>query len=185
MNFTSQVRSIATVIKAVANGDLSKEIEVEAKGEILELKNAVDGMVVRLRALAAEADVKDVEGVWFELVQHANRMCASLTDQVRSIAVVTTAVPRGDLNQEISIDFEGEMATLKGPSTLWWINFPQNDLEPHHVRSISVITKAVANGDLFQQVDVDIQGEMLELKNTVSSMVHQLRTLARGALVLV
>ncbi|KAH8802033.1 hypothetical protein DL96DRAFT_1672185 [Flagelloscypha sp. PMI_526] len=237
MNLTNQVRSIATVTKAVANGDLSKEIEVEAKGEILELKNTVNGMVVRLRALAAEvtrvtlevgsmgklggqADVKDVEGVWFELVRNVNRMCASLTDQVRSIAVVTTAVARGDLSQKISIEVEGEMATLKGTVNSMvdqlsafasevtrvalevgtqgilggqakvegvqgtWADLTRNVNKmalnlTNQVRSISVVTKAVANGDLSQQVDVDVQGEMLELKNTVNSMVHQLSTLAR------
>lgn len=149
-NLTSQVRSIAKVTKAVALGDLSKQIEVDARGEILELKNTVNAMVVRLRALAAEvtrvtlevgsqgnlggqAHVPDVEGVWLELTRnvshprHAaadvlslnnatyqvNRMCSSLTDQVRSIAKVTTAVARGDLTQKIDIEVEGEMLTLK------------------------------------------------------------------------
>jgi len=94
------VRSIAKVTKAVALGDLTQQIEVDASGEIQDLKNTVNGMVVRLRALAAEvtrvtlevgsqgklggqAEVPDVEGVWFELVKNVNRMCSSLTDQVR------------------------------------------------------------------------------------------------------
>ena len=147
-NLTNQVRNIARVTKAVALGDLSKQIDVDARGEILDLKNTVNGMVVRLRALAAEvtrvtlevgsqgilggqAHVPDVEGVWLELTRNVsqfpswmsffnawrfaqvNRMCSSLTDQVRSIATVTTAVARGDLTRKIEIQVEGEMATLK------------------------------------------------------------------------
>jgi osomolarity two-component system sensor histidine kinase NIK1 len=151
-NLTNQVRNIARVTKAVALGDLSKQIDVDARGEILDLKNTVNGMVVRLRALAAEvtrvtlevgsqgilggqATVPDVEGVWLELTRNVrqspwhtftplyffnacrfaqvNRMCSSLTDQVRSIATVTTAVARGDLTRKIEIQVEGEMATLK------------------------------------------------------------------------
>ncbi|KAN0129460.1 hypothetical protein V8E53_012642, partial [Lactarius tabidus] len=129
-NLTNQVRNIARVTKAVALGDLSKQIDVDARGEILDLKNTVNGMVVRLRALAAEvtrvtlevgsqgilggqAYVPDVEGVWLELARNVNRMCSSLTDQVRSIATVTTAVTRGDLTRKIEIQVEGEMATLK------------------------------------------------------------------------
>jgi len=134
---------------------LSKQIDVDARGEILDLKNTVNGMVVRLRALAAEvtrvtlevgsqgilggqAHVPDVEGVWLELTRNVchfhcalclswrmfphilgsplrqvNRMCSSLTDQVRSIATVTTAVAKGDLTRKIEIQVEGEMATLK------------------------------------------------------------------------
>ncbi|KAJ7482782.1 hypothetical protein FB451DRAFT_1129766 [Mycena latifolia] len=129
-NLTTQVRSIAAVTTAVAKGDLSKQIEVSANGEILDLKNTVNGMVLRLRTLAVEvtrvtlevgnqgklggeASVPDVEGVWFELVTNVNRMCLSLTDQVRSIATVTTAVARGDLSQKVTIQAEGEINTLK------------------------------------------------------------------------
>ncbi|EKM75241.1 Tco1 HAMP domain related type IA HK [Agaricus bisporus var. burnettii JB137-S8] len=235
-NLTSQVRSIAKVTKAVALGDLSKQIEVDARGEILDLKNTVNGMVVRLRALAAEvtrvtlevgsqgklggqAHVPDVEGVWFELVRNVNRMCSSLTDQVRSIAVVTTAVARGDLSQKIEIQVEGEMSTLKstvnsmvdqlsafasevtrvalevgtqgilgGQAKVEGVQGTWADLTRNvnkmaanltdQVRSISDVTKAVALGDLSKQVNVDVQGEMLDLKLTVNSMVAQLSTLA-------
>ncbi|KAJ6462686.1 hypothetical protein C8R47DRAFT_992975, partial [Mycena vitilis] len=119
------VRSVAAVTTAVAKGDLSKQIKVSVNGEILDLENTVNGMVLRLRTLAVEATrvmyvgnrgklgggamVPDVEGVWFELVTNVNRMCLSLTDQSRSIATVTTAVVRGDLLQKA----EGEIATLK------------------------------------------------------------------------
>ncbi|KAF7980985.1 hypothetical protein HWV62_5217 [Athelia sp. TMB] len=235
-NLTSQVRSIAKVTKAVALGDLSKQIEVDARGEILDLKNTVNGMVVRLRALAAEvtrvtlevgsqgklggqAHVPDVEGVWFELVRNVNRMCSSLTDQVRSIANVTTAVAKGDLTQKIEIEVEGEMSTLKrtvnsmvdqlsafasevtrvalevgtqgilgGQARVEGVQGTWADLTRNvnkmasnltdQVRSISEVTKAVALGDLGKTVEVDVQGEMLDLKMTVNSMVAQLSTLA-------
>ncbi|KAF9481492.1 histidine kinase [Pholiota conissans] len=235
-NLTSQVRSIALVTKAVALGDLSKQIEVDARGEILDLKNTVNGMVVRLRALAAEvtrvtlevgsqgklggqAHVPDVEGVWLNLVRNVNRMCSSLTDQVRSIAVVTTAVARGDLTQKIEISVEGEMSTLKGTVNSMvdqlsafasevtrvalevgtqgilggqarvegvqgtWADLTRNVNKmasnlTDQVRSISEVTKAVALGDLGKLVNVDVQGEMLDLKMTVNSMVAQLSTLA-------
>ncbi|KAK7020729.1 histidine kinase osmosensor, partial [Paramarasmius palmivorus] len=235
-NLTSQVRSIAKVTKAVALGDLSKQIEVDARGEILDLKNTVNGMVVRLRALAAEvtrvtlevgsqgklggqANVPDVEGVWYELVRNVNRMCSSLTDQVRSIAIVTTAVASGDLTQKVEIEVEGEMATLKktvnnmvdqlytfssevtrvalevgtqgilggqakveGVQGTWAdltrnVNKMASNLT-NQVRSISEVTKAVAQGNLSKFVEVDVQGEMLDLKETVNSMVVQLSTLA-------
>ncbi|KAI0048454.1 hypothetical protein FA95DRAFT_1490738 [Auriscalpium vulgare] len=235
-NLTSQVRSIARVTKAVAAGDLSKQIDVDARGEILDLKNTVNGMVVQLRALAAEvtrvtlevgsqgilggqAHVPDVEGVWLELTRNVNRMCSSLTDQVRSIAGVTTAVAKGDLTRKIEIQVEGEMATLKttvnamvdqlsafasevtrvalevgtqgilgGQATVEGVQGTWADLTRNvnkmarnltdQVRSISKVTKAVALGDLSQTVDVDVQGEMLDLKMTVNSMVAQLSTLA-------
>ncbi|KAK1216934.1 histidine kinase osmosensor [Marasmius sp. AFHP31] len=231
---TSKVRSIAKVTKAVALGDLSKQIEVDARGEILDLKNNVNGMVVRLRALAAEvtratlevgsqgklggqANVPNVKGVWFELVRNANRMCFSITDPVRSIAIVTTAVAGGDLTQKIEMQVEGEVATLKktvnnmvdqlGASasevtrvTLevgtqgilggqarvkgvqgTWADLTKNFNKmasnlTNQVRSISEVTKAVAQGNLSKFVEVDVQGEMLDLKETVNSMVSQLST---------
>ncbi|KAG7442614.1 uncharacterized protein BT62DRAFT_905400 [Guyanagaster necrorhizus] len=235
-NLTSQVRSIAQVTKAVAVGDLSKQIEVDARGEILDLKNTVNGMVVRLRALAAEvtrvtlevgsqgklggqADVPDVEGVWFELVRNVNRMCLSLTDQVRSIASVTTAVAQGDLTRKVEIEVEGEMQQLKttfnsmvddlnafagevtrvalevgtqgilgGQATVEGVQGTWADLTRNvnrmatnltdQVRSISKVTKAVAMGNLTQLVDVNAQGEMLDLKITVNQMVEQLSVFA-------
>ena len=250
---------------------------MDARGEILDLKNTVNGMVVRLRALAAEvtrvtlevgsqgklggqAHVPDVEGVWFELVRNVsvshlrsllvldvremftsqvNRMCSSLTDQVRSIANVTTAVAKGDLTQKIEIEVEGEMSTLKrtvnsmvdqlsafasevtrvalevgtqgilggqarvegvqgtwadltrnvnvrirlydSPTRIIEINIRDQKMASNltdQVRSISEVTKAVALGDLGKTVEVDVQGEMLDLKMTVNSMVAQLSTLA-------
>ncbi|KAI9635269.1 two-component-like hybrid sensor histidine kinase 1 [Dioszegia hungarica] len=129
-NLTTQVRSIAKVTKAVARGDLSETIDVEASGEIAELKTTVNEMVMSLRTLADEvsrvslevgsqgklggqANVPDVEGVWKQMTVNVNRMCESLTTQVRSIGSVTTAVARGDLSKMIEIEAEGEMAVLK------------------------------------------------------------------------
>ncbi|EPS94054.1 hypothetical protein FOMPIDRAFT_50286 [Fomitopsis schrenkii] len=235
-NLTSQVRSIAKVTKAVAMGDLSKQIDVDARGEILELKNTVNGMVLRLRTLAKEvtrvtlevgsqgklggqANVPDVEGVWLDLTRNVNRMCSSLTDQVRSIAMVTTAVAKGDLTQKIEIEVEGEMLTLKqtvnsmvdqlsafasevtrvalevgtqgilgGQAKVEGVQGTWADLTRNvnkmatnltdQVRSISEVTKAVANGDLSRTVNVDVQGEMLDLKTTVNQMVARLSVLA-------
>ncbi|KAK7679195.1 hypothetical protein QCA50_017773 [Cerrena zonata] len=126
-NLTNQARSIARVTKAVAVGDLSQQIEVDARGEILELKETVNNLVVRLRALArvtlevgqegklgSQVNVPDVEGVWLELTRNVNRMCLSLTDQVRSTANVTMTVAKfkGDFAQKIKIEVEGEMLTL-------------------------------------------------------------------------
>ncbi|KAJ7279447.1 hypothetical protein C8J57DRAFT_1712509 [Mycena rebaudengoi] len=221
-NLTTQVRSIAKVTTAVAKGDLSKQIEIDANGEILDLKNTVNGMVLRLRTLAVEvtrvtlevgnqgklggeASVPDVEGVWFELVTNVNRMCLSLTDQVRSIATVTTAVARGDLSQKVTIQAEGEISTLKdtvnsmvdqlsafasevtrvalevgtegklgGQAKVEGVQGTWKDLTDNvnkmasnltgQVRAISLVTKAVADGDLGKSMEVDVSGEMLDLK---------------------
>ena len=116
-NLTDQVRNIAQVTTAVANGDLSKKITVDARGEILELKDTINTMVDQLRAFAAEvtrvarevgtegklggqAEVAGVSGTWKGLTENVNGMAANLTDQVRGIAQVTTAVANGDLSQE-------------------------------------------------------------------------------------
>ncbi|KAL0564235.1 histidine kinase osmosensor [Marasmius crinis-equi] len=237
-NLTGQVRSIAKVTKAVALGDSSKQIEVDAWGEILDLKNTVNGMVVRLRALAAEvtrvtlevgsqgklggqANVPDVEGVWFELVRNVSVSWApkwrgsKLTISVDCYRYDSGG--RGDLTQKIEIQVEGEMATLKktvnnmvdqlgafasevtrvalevgtqgilgGQARVegvqgTWADLTRNvnkmaSNPPNQVRSISEVTKAVAQGNLSKFVEVDVQGEMLDLKETVNSMVVQLST---------
>ncbi|KAJ6632273.1 hypothetical protein B0H10DRAFT_2206651 [Mycena sp. CBHHK59/15] len=228
-NLTTQVRSIAAVTTAVANGDLSKQIQVDANGEILDLKNTVNGMVLRLRTLAVEvtrvtlevgnqgklggeASVPDVEGVWLALVTNVNRMCLSLTDQVRSIATVTTAVACGDLTQKVTIQAEGEISTLKdtlsafasevtrvaievgtegklgGQACVEGVQGTWKDLTDNvnkmasnltgQVRSISLVTKAVANGDLGKTMEVDVSGEMLDLKVTINEMVMRLGNFA-------
>ena len=129
-NLTSQVRNIAQVTTAVAEGDLSKKITVEAKGEIQELKNTINIMVDQLNAFAAEvtrvakevgtegklggqAVVKGVSGTWKDLTDNVNAMAASLTSQVRDIAQVASALANGDLSQMITVEAKGEIQELK------------------------------------------------------------------------
>src|SRR5262249_11989342 len=143
-NLTVQARNIAEVTTAVAKGDLSKKITVNAEGEVNELKNTINTMVDQLRSFAAEvtrvarevgiegrlggqAVVPGVSGTWKDLTDNVNVLALNLTDQVRNIAKVTTAV---------------------------------------------------ANGDLSQKITVDVKGEILELKNTINTMVDQLRSFA-------
>jgi HAMP domain-containing protein len=123
-NLTSQVRNIAEVTTAVANGDLSRKITVDVRGEILQLKEAINTMVDQLRSFASEvtrvarevgtdgklggqAEVTGVSGVWKELTYNVNTMASNLTTQVRNIAEVTTAVARGDLSRKITVDVRG------------------------------------------------------------------------------
>ena len=129
-NLTAQVRNIAEVTIAVANGDLSKKITVDVRGEILQLKEAINTMVDQLRSFASEvtrvarevgtdgklggqAIVPGVAGTWKDLTDSVNAMCGNLTDQVRNIAHVTTAVARGDLSRKITVDVRGEILELK------------------------------------------------------------------------
>src|SRR5207249_3803768 len=129
-NLTGQVRNIANVTTAVANGDLSKKITVDVKGEILELKNTINTMVDQLNSFASEvtrvarevgtegklggqALVKGVAGVWKDLTDNVNQLAGNLTGQVRNIAQVTTAVAKGDLSQKITVDVRGEILELK------------------------------------------------------------------------
>src|SRR5205807_2291968 len=129
-NLTGQVRNIAEVTTAVANGDLSKKITVDVKGEILELKNTISVMVDQLNAFASEvtrvarevgtegklggqAIVPDVAGTWKDLTDNVNSMASNLTGQVRNIADVATAIANGDLSRKITVDVRGEIQELK------------------------------------------------------------------------
>src|SRR5262245_29035895 len=129
-NLTAQVRNISEVTIAVAMGDLSKKITVDVRGEILQLKEAINTMVDQLRSFASEvtrvarevgtdgklggqAIVPGVAGTWKDLTDSVNAMCGNLTDQVRNIAQVTTAVARGDLSRKITVDVRGEILELK------------------------------------------------------------------------
>ena len=129
-NLTNQVRNIAEVTTAVARGNLSKKITVDVKGEILELKSTINTMVDQLNAFASEvsrvarevgtegklggqAQVPGVAGTWKDLTDNVNAMAANLTNQVRNIAEVTTAVARGDLSKKITVDVKGEILELK------------------------------------------------------------------------
>ncbi|MGE0526301.1 MAG: HAMP domain-containing protein, partial [Bdellovibrionales bacterium] len=235
-NLTDQVRNIAKVTTAVAKGDLSQKITVDAKGEIYELKNTINVMVDQLSSFAAEvtrvakevgtegrlggqADVKGVSGTWKDLTDNVNNLASNLTDQVRNIAKVTTAVANGDLSQKITVDARGEIlelkntinvmvdqlrsfaaevtrvakevgtegrlggqADVKGVSGTWKdltdnVNGLANNLTAQ-VRNIAKVTTAVANGDLSQKITVDAKGEILELKDTINTMVDTLRSFA-------
>ena len=235
-NLTSQVRNIADVTTAVANGDLSKKITVDVKGEILELKNTINTMVDQLRSFASEvtrvarevgtegklggqAQVEGVSGTWKDLTDSVNSMAGNLTSQVRNIAQVTTAVANGDLSRKITVDVKGEIlelkdtvnamvdqlnsfaaevtrvarevgtegklggqADVKGVAGTWKdltdsVNSMAGNLTGQ-VRNIADVTKAVAAGDLSKKITVDVKGEILELKNTVNTMVDQLRSFA-------
>src|SRR2546427_4034350 len=129
-NLTSQVRNIAQVTTAVAQGDLSQKITVDVRGEILELKDTINTMVDQLSAFAGEvtrvawevgtegrlggqARVEGVSGTWKDLTDNVNQLAGNLTGQVRNIAQVTTAVARGDLSQKITVDARGEILELK------------------------------------------------------------------------
>jgi HAMP domain-containing protein/CheY-like chemotaxis protein/signal transduction histidine kinase len=235
-NLTGQVRNIAEVTTAVANGDLSKKITVDVKGEILELKDTINTMVDQLNAFASEvtrvarevgsegklggqADVKGVAGTWKDLTDSVNLMAGNLTGQVRNIADVTTAVANGDLSKKITVDVRGEILELKntintmvdqlnafasevtrvarevgtegklggqadvrGVAGTWKdltdsVNSMAGNLTGQ-VRNIADVTTAVAKGDLSKKITVDVKGEILELKDTINTMVDQLSSFA-------
>ena len=235
-NLTSQVRNIAEVTTAVANGDLSKKITVDVRGEILELKNTINTMVDQLNAFAGEvsrvarevgtdgklggqAQVPGVAGTWKDLTDNVNSMASNLTGQVRNIADVATAVASGDLSKKITVDVKGEILELKntlntmvdqlnsfagevtriarevgtegklggqakvaGVAGTWKdltdnVNFMASNLTDQ-VRNIADVATAIANGDLSKKITVEVRGEILELKNTVNVMVDQLNGFA-------
>src|SRR5467141_4161754 len=233
---TEQVRGIARVVTAVAEGDLSKKITVDVQGEILELKDTINTMVDQLNAFANEvtrvarevgtegklggqADVKGVAGTWKDLTDNVNLMAGQLTNQIRNIADVTTAVANGDLSKKITVDGQGEILELKntintmvdqlnafasevtrvarevgtegklgGQAEVTGVGGTWKDLTDKvnsmagnltsQVRNIADVTTAVANGDLSKKITVDVQGEILELKNTINTMVDQLNAFA-------
>jgi HAMP domain-containing protein/CheY-like chemotaxis protein/signal transduction histidine kinase len=231
-NLTGQVRNIAAVTTAVARGDLSQKITVEAKGETAELKDTINTMVDQLSAFASEvtrvakevgtegklggqAQVPGVAGTWKDLTDNVNAMASNLTGQIRNIADVTTAVAKGDLSRKITVDVKGEILELKqtintmvdslsvfagevtrvarevgtegrlggqanvpGVAGTWKdltdnVNFMASNLTGQ-VRNIADVTTAVAKGDLSRKMTVDVKGEILELKNTINTMVDQL-----------
>jgi HAMP domain-containing protein len=165
-NLTSQVRNIAAVTTAVANGDLSKKITVDFKGEILELKNTINTMVDQLRSFAAEvtrvarevgsegklggqADVQGVAGTWKLLTDSVNSMAGNLTAQVRNIAEVTTAVAMGDLSKKITVDVKGEILELKNT-----INTMVDQLRSFAAEVTRVAREVGTEGALGGQADV-------------------------------
>jgi HAMP domain-containing protein/signal transduction histidine kinase/DNA-binding response OmpR family regulator len=235
-NLTDQVRNIAQVTTAVATGDLSQKIDVDAQGEIAELKDTINTMVDQLSSFAAEvtrvarevgtegmlggqAEVAGVSGTWRDLTESVNQLADNLTDQVRNIAQVTTAVATGDLSKKITVDAQGEIAELKdtintmvdqlnafaaevtrvarevgtegklggqatveGVSGTWRgltdnVNLMAGNLTSQ-VRAIARVTTAVANGDLSKKIDIEAKGEILELSETINTMVDQLSSFA-------
>src|SRR5437867_123818 len=235
-NLTGQVRNIAEVTTAVANGDLSKKITVDVYGEILELKRTINTMVDQLSSFASEvtrvarevgtegklggqANVKGVAGTWKDLTDNVNLMASNLTVQLRDMSKVATAIASGDLTQKIAVDVRGEIlqiknvinimvdqlssfasevtrvarevgtegklggqADVKGVAGTWKdltdsVNSMAGKLTTQ-VRNIAEVNTAVANGDFSKKITVDVKGEILQLKNTINTMVDQLRSFA-------
>ena len=235
-NLTGQVRNIAEVATAVARGDLSRKITVDVRGEILELKDTLNTMVDQLNAFAGEvtrvarevgtdgklggqAQVPGVAGTWKDLTDSVNSMASNLTNQVRNIAEVSTAIATGDLSKKITVNVSGEILLLKetintmvdqlnrfagevtrvarevgtegrlggqanvpGVAGTWKdltdsVNSMAGNLTAQ-VRNIAEVTTAVARGDLSRKITVDVKGEILELKNTINTMVDQLNAFA-------
>jgi len=235
-NLTDQMRNISEVTIAVASGDLSKKITVDVRGEILQLKEAINTMVDQLRGFASEvtrvarevgtdgklggqAIVPGVAGTWKDLTDSVNAMCGNLTDQVRNIAQVTTAVARGDLSRKITVDVRGEILELKdtintmvdqlnsfasevtrvarevgtdgklggqaqvpGVAGTWKdltdnVNSMASNLTGQ-VRNIAEVATAIAGGDLSRKITVSVSGEILQLKETLNTMVDQLNAFA-------
>jgi signal transduction histidine kinase/CheY-like chemotaxis protein/HAMP domain-containing protein len=192
-NLTAQVRNIAEVTTAVAQGDLSQKITVDAKGEVLELKGTINVMVDQLTAFSSEvtrvakdvgtegilggqARVEGVSGTWLELTNNVNGMANNLTTQVRNIAEVTTAVAQGDLSQKITVDAKGEMLELKGT-----INVMVDQLTAFSSEVTRVAKDVGTEGILGGQARVEgVSGTWLELTNNVNGMANNLTTQVRN-----
>ncbi len=192
-NLTSQVRNIALVTTAVANGDLSQKITVEAKGEVLELKNTVNTMVDQLNSFAAEvtrvarevgsegrlggqANVPGVAGTWKDLTDSVNFMAGNLTSQVRNIADVTTAVARGDLSKKITAEAKGEILELK---TI--INTMVDQLNAFAAEVTRVAREVGTDGRLGGQANVEgVSGTWRDLTDSVNSMASNLTSQVRN-----
>jgi len=186
-NLTAQVRSIADVTIAVANGDLSKKITVDVRGEILQLKEAINTMVDQLRSFAAEvtrvarevgtdgklggqAVVPGVAGTWKDLTDSVNAMASNLTAQVRNIAGVTTAVARGDLSRKITVDVKGEILELKDT-----INTMVDQLNAFASEVSRVAREVGTEGKLGGRAEVpDVAGVWKDLTDNVNSMASNL-----------
>ncbi|QNB00367.1 response regulator [Massilia sp. Se16.2.3] len=232
-NLTGQVRNIADVTTAVANGDLSKKITVDVKGEILELKNTINVMVDQLSSFASEvtrvarevgtegklggqAYVPGVGGTWKDLTDNVNFMASNLTGQVRNIAAVTTAVARGDLSKKITVDVKGEILELKDTINVMvdqlssfasevtrvarevgtegklggqanvsgvagtWKDLTENVNQlaanlTNQMRAIGEVATAVTRGDLSRSIQVEARGEVSYLKDNINEMIRNLK----------
>ena len=192
-NLTGQVRNIAEVTIAVANGDLSKKITVDVRGEILQLKEAINAMVEQLRSFASEvtrvarevgtegrlgvqAVVPGVAGTWKDLTDSVNVMGANLTAQVRNIAEVTTAVARGDLSRKITVDVKGEILELKNT-----INTMVDQLRAFAAEVTRVAREVGTEGKLGGQAEVPgVAGTWKDLTDSVNVMAANLTDQVRG-----
>jgi len=192
-NLTTQVRNIAEVTTAVANGDLSKKIAVEVKGEILELKITINTMVDQLNAFASEvtrvarevgtegrlggqAQVRGVGGTWKDLTDSVNFMAGNLTAQVRNIAEVTTAVANGDLSKKIAVEVKGEILELKIT-----INTMVDQLNAFAAEVTRVAREVGTEGKLGGQAQVrGVAGTWKDLTDNVNSMASNLTAQVRG-----
>src|SRR5436189_55338 len=232
-NLTTQVRNIAEVTIAVANGDLSRKITVDVRGEILQLKETINTMVEQLRSFASEvtrvarevgtegrlgvqAVVQGVAGTWKDLTDSVNVMAANLTDQVSGIVKVVTAVANGNLRQKLTVEAKGEVAALAetinnmtdtlatfaeqvtnvarevgvegrlggqpnvpGAAGTWKdltgnVNLLAANLTDQ-VRAIAEVATAVTKGDLTRSIQVEARGEVAELKDNLNTMNDNLR----------
>ena len=232
---------VSRVIKAVAEGDLSQKVELEidgkqVQGEFYRIGSTVNRMVDQLNAFASEvtrvarevgtegvlggqANVQGVSGTWKDLTDSVNAMASNLTNQVRNIADVTTAVAKGDLSRKITVEVRGEVLELKntintmvdqlsafasevtrvarevgtegilgGQASVQGVSGTWKDLTDNvnamasnltnQVRNIADVTTGIAKGDLSRKITVNVQGEVLELKNTINTMVDQLNAFA-------
>ncbi|MER8186164.1 HAMP domain-containing protein [Kitasatospora sp. NPDC094015] len=192
-NLTAQVRNIAEVTTAVAKGDLSRKIEVDARGEILELKNTINTMVDQLSGFAeqvtrmaravgtegilgGQAQVPGVAGVWKDLTENVNSMANNLTNQVRNIAQVTTAVAKGDLSQKIQVDAQGEILELKNT-----INTMVDQLGAFADEVTRVARDVGTEGILGGQASVPgVSGTWKDLTNSVNLMANNLTSQVRN-----
>ncbi|MBO0695452.1 MAG: HAMP domain-containing protein, partial [Verrucomicrobia bacterium] len=192
-NLTSQVRNIATVTTAVANGDLAKKITVDVRGEFLELKNTINTMVDQLRSFASEvtrvarevgtegilggqAKVEGVSGTWRDLTDSVNYMASNLTSQVRNIAAVTTAVANGDLSKKITVNVKGEILELKNT-----INTMVDQLSSFASEVTRVAREVGTDGKLGGQADVrGVAGTWKDLTDSVNSMAGNLTAQVRN-----
>lgn len=192
-NLTNQVREIADVTRAVAEGDLSRKINVHAQGEILQLQKTINSMVDQLRTFAFEvtrvaretgvegrlggqARVNGVEGIWKELTDNVNAMASNLTDQVRNIAKVTTAVARGDLSQKVTAHCNGEVLALKST-----INQMVDQLQGFATEVTTLARRVGTEGRLGGQAKVqDVEGMWKEITENVNVMASNLTTQVRS-----
>jgi HAMP domain-containing protein/CheY-like chemotaxis protein/signal transduction histidine kinase len=192
-NLTAQVRNIAEVATAIANGDLSKKITVDVRGEILRLKETLNTMVEQLRSFAAEvtrvarevgsegrlggqANVPGVAGTWKDLTDSVNAMAGNLTGQVRNIAEVTTAVARGDLSRKITVDVKGEILELKIT-----INTMVDQLNAFAAEVTRVAREVGTEGKLGGQAEVPgVAGTWKDLTDNVNVMAANLTEQVRG-----